>query len=65
MKYKIEIWQYHSVSDTYESNHIEDILGWYRLKWDYVYERGLCTFYVYEDCVEMTFDELYALGFYE
>lgn len=65
MKYKIEIWQHHSVSETYVSNHIEDILEWYRSNWCYTYKRGFCTFYVYEDYIEMTFYELFALGFYD
>lgn len=65
MKYKIEIWQFRIVSETYESNHIKDILAWYRLNWSGIYDAGDCCFYVYDNFVEMSFDELFALGFYD
>ena len=33
MKYRIEIWQYQNITETYESDNIEDILKWYKLYW--------------------------------
>lgn len=64
MKYKIEIWQYHVITETYESNDINDILKWYRVHWRWLYELGDCTFCVYKDGVEIPWDEEYKLGFH-
>lgn len=64
MKYRIEIWQYHNITETYESNDIDDILQWYRIHWYWCYELGDCTFYVYKDDVELSWDEEYKLGFH-
>ena len=63
-RYKIEIWQYHRVIETYESNEITDVLGWYRDKWYFTYDAGNCAFDVYEGDRQLSFDELYKLGFY-
>lgn len=62
--YKIEIWQYYSLTKSYESDNIKKILRWYKNKWQYCYDCGGCTFDVYEDGVELSFDEKYELGFY-
>ena len=65
MKYKIEIWQYHIIAETYESDDLTDILSWFRSEWLSAYDMGYCSFNVYEDGRELSFDELYGLGFYD
>lgn len=65
MKYKIIIYRYHSIQDSYESNSITDILKWYQDNWQCMHERGECAFDVYEDDRILTFEEKYKLGFYE
>lgn len=65
MKYKIEIWQYHSITATYESDDIKDILSWYRSCWSHSYDMGYCAFDVYKDGVLLSFDEEYNLGFHD
>lgn len=65
MRYKIDIWQYHSVVDNYESDDIESILKYFRSRWYYIYDYGMCSFTVYEGERELSFDELYDLGFYD
>ena len=65
MKYKIEIWQWFNMTDSYESDDIQDILSWYKTEgWYGVSENGLCSFGVYENGRELSFDEGYELGFY-
>lgn len=61
--FKIEIWQYHCVVDTYESNDMTEILEWYFKNWKGCYENGGCTYYVYKNNEELSFDEIYQLGF--
>lgn len=65
MRYRIEIWQYHHISDIYESNDIREIMNWYTKKWKCSLCGGNCTFYVYEHGRRFSFDELYDLGFYK
>ena len=65
MRYKIEIWQYHGIVETYESNDIKDILKWYKNNWKYTYECGDCSFSICDNNKELSFDEVYELGFYE
>lgn len=65
MKYKIEIWRYRSIVETYESEEITEILEWYKSKWHCVYEMCECTFYIYENGKEMKFEEVYKYGFYD
>lgn len=65
MRYRIEIWQYHHISETHESNDIREIMNWYIEKWKHALDGGNCTFYVYEDGKRLSFDELYDLGFYK
>ena len=62
--YKIEIWQYHSLTTTYEDNDVEEVLRWYKSNWQYCYELGGCTFDLYKDDVELSFKEEYELGFH-
>lgn len=64
MKYKIEIWQYHSVVETYESDDIEDVLQWYRCYWWWAHELGDCSFDVYKDGRILSWNEEYKLGFH-
>ena len=64
MKYKIEIWRWHSISETYESDNIEDLLDWYKSNWLYCYEIGQCTFYVYENERKLSFKEENSFGFH-
>ncbi len=64
MKYKIEIWQYHNITETYESDDVEDILQWYKVNWWWIYECGGCSFSVYENDRELSFEEENKLGFY-
>lgn len=65
MKYKIEIWQWRSIIETYESDDITDVLDWYRNNWRGCYECGNCSFTVYEYGRELSFEEEFELGFYE
>ena len=64
-KWKIEIWEYHYVVDSYESNSINKVLKWFRQNWLWSYDNGNCSFEVYKNNNELTFDEKYDLGFYE
>ena len=65
MKYKIEIWRYHIIINTFEGDDIKEILKWYKKEYQYMYELGECTFYVFLDEKELDFDEKAELGFYE
>lgn len=64
MIYRIEIWQYHSLTETYENDDVKDILEWYRVHWRYCYEIGGCSFSVYKYDEELSFEEEHDLGFY-
>lgn len=64
MKYKIEIWQWHSLTTTFESDNIEDVMDWYKAEWWYCYEMGNCSFSVYENDRELSFEEEAKLGFH-
>jgi len=63
--YKIEIWRYHSIIETYESEEMIEILKWYKSKWRDSNEMGECTFYIYENNKEMTLEEIAKLGFFD
>ena len=64
MRYKIEIWQWHSIIDTYASDDVNEVLAWYRNEWQVCYDYGNCTFYVYDNGRELSFDEENKLGFF-
>lgn len=64
MKYKIEIWQWHSLTTTFESDNIEDVVDWYKAEWWWIYEMGDCSFSVYENDRELSFEEEAKLGFH-
>ncbi|HKM04431.1 MAG TPA: hypothetical protein VJZ04_07520 [Lachnospiraceae bacterium] len=53
MKYKIEIWQYHSIIATFETDSYDELLEWYKVNWAWTYENGGCATYVFEDGVEI------------
>jgi hypothetical protein len=61
--YKIEIWQRQSLVEVYEQDDIQNILAWFKWYWYGEYDCGGCTFVVYKNGIEMTFDELWELGF--
>lgn len=62
--YKIEIWRFHIIYETYTSNNIKDILKWYRNNWQILYEWGNCSFEVYKNGKQLSFDELNEIGFF-
>ena len=62
--YKIEIWRFHIIHETYTSNKIKDILKWYRNNWLIAYKQGECCFYVYKNGQKLSFDELKKIGFF-
>lgn len=65
MKYKIEIWQFHSLVETFESDNVNKVLEWYRAEWKMAYDYGQCTFYLYENGKMLDFDTKYDLGFFK
>lgn len=65
MKYRIEIWVYRNLQDTYEADDIETILEWYKTHWQYCHECGGCAFDVYENGNLIDFDMVYDLGFHD
>lgn len=62
--YRIVIWCWNTIQDTYESKILQDALDWFLNNWLGVWESGGCAFYVYRDGHELSFDEAYDLGFY-
>ena len=64
MNYRIDIWTWGFIADTYWNNNVESVLKWFKDNWVGKYENGLCTFHVYKDDVELSFEEEYRLGFY-
>jgi hypothetical protein len=62
--YKIEIWRYHDLVETYEDYDVEEVLRWYKANWRDCYEWGQCAFTTYKDDVELSFEEERDLGFY-
>ena len=62
-EFKIEIWQWHNIVETYENDNIEEILQWFRKHWRCCYEEGGCSFAVYKNGKGLSFHELCELGF--
>lgn len=62
MKYKAEIWRYHSIIDTYESDNVDDIREWFKSKWYMSHEDGECYLEVYRDDEELSWDEKFDLN---
>lgn len=65
MKYKIEIWQYRSITTTYENDDVKEILNRYRENWSWIYDNGGCSFSIYENGRLLSFEEENELGFHE
>ena len=65
MKYRIEIWQYHHLTTSYENDDIKEVLKWYKKHWQANYDCGCCTFYLFKNNKELDFDKYYKLGFYD
>lgn len=65
MRYRLEIWQYHHLHTFYEDNNIKKVLKWYKKYWQWIYEFGDCTFYLFENGKELDFDKCNKLGFYD
>lgn len=65
MTYKIVIWVYGTIEDTYESDDIQDALKWYRDNWSSIWDNGGCSFSVYENDNWLSFEEKWNLGFYQ
>lgn len=64
MKYRIDIWQYGNIADSYESDNIEEVVNWYKENWVDAYEYGLCSMDVYEQRRDIPFEEAVKLGFF-
>lgn len=62
--YRIEIWQWGNLSEVYEEEDVQDVLAWYKWYWYDAYEHSLCSFSVYKNGMELSFEELDELGFY-
>ena len=62
--YKIEILQYHSIVKAYKNEDVKNVLKWYIENWQTCYDYGGCTFYLYKDDKELSFDEKFELGFF-
>lgn len=65
MKYKINIWQYNSITDTYESDKIEEVLKWYEKNYKWTFENGECSFNILKDNEILTIKQEIELGFHK
>lgn len=63
-EYKIEIWRHYSITETYESKDIKEILNWYESNYQMLYNIGGCMFYIYENGEKLSFEDTYGFGFY-
>ena len=61
MMYRAEIWRYHGIIDTCESDNAEDIIEWFKSEWYASYDNGMCSLSVYKDGEELSWDEMYKL----
>ena len=64
MKYKIDVWQWGSIRESYECDDIKEAVDWYKENWSGAYDNGLCAVEIYEDGENYSFDEAFELGFY-
>lgn len=62
-EYRIEIWQYHFVTDSFSSYDILNIRNWWLDRWYAVWCYGECTLEVYKNDRPMSREELSNLGF--
>ena len=65
MKYKIEIWRHHAIVDSFQNDDVQEVLKWYRREWQGCYDNGGCTFYLFKNGSELSFEEEYSLGFFD
>lgn len=63
MDTKVEIWQYGSITETFISNNIEEVLKWFNRHWRNCYNDGGCAIEVYQNDKRLSFHERYNLGF--
>jgi hypothetical protein len=63
--YKIEIWRYHSICETFENEDVKEVLEWFKDNWMEEHENGGCTFYTYKDNEALDYDTEYDLGFHD
>lgn len=66
-EYRIEIWQYHFVTDSFSSYDIFNIRNWWLDKWYAAQRYGECSLEVYKNDrpMPMSCEELGNLGFYD
>ena len=68
MKYKIDVWQYGCIIESYESDDIKEVAEWYKENWSNAYSYGLCAIEIYKQKADMIedipFNEALELGFY-
>lgn len=64
MKYRIDIWQYGDISESYESDDIKDLVNWYKENWSTAYYIGECTMDIYKPREDIPYEEAVRLGFY-
>ena len=64
-KWKIDIWQFGSIVETYESENIDEVLKWYKENWSLVNEYNGCAFDVFKNDEELTYEQKDEVGFYE
>jgi len=63
--YKIEIWQFHGITETFENEDVREVVRWFNENWKWSYENVGCSFIVYKDNQELSFNEEYELGFHD
>ena len=63
--YRIDMWRYRCIEETFENKDIKEVLNWYKENWQHSYENGGCAFHVYENDIEIDFDKKVELRFYE
>ena len=63
--YKIEIWQFHSITETFENKDVRKVVKWFNENWKWSFENVGCSFVVYKDNRELSFHEEYELGFHD
>lgn len=64
MIYKIDIWRYGAIIESYESDDIIEVADWYKSNWRFVYDYGGCAIEIYKDGEDIPFEEALELGFY-
>ena len=62
--YKIKIWEYYNLADTFENNDISKVLEYYNKHWKSRYKNDMCVFDIFKDNKELSFEEKNELGFF-